>query len=282
MNTYLTVDLEDFSHDLGRHLDLKPSIQPRIDALYEAYDEINNLVKTCSNSKNSRITFFITGVLAEKVPELIAKIAMDGHEIACHYYHHEVMFSKNIKEVEYMLRKAIDKLEIASNTKILGFRAPYFKIDKIQSQQYHLIEKLFKYDSSLCINSKEKLNLFYKRMKLKTLKIFPVYSDKVCFIPLRTGGTFIKIFPTFFIKSLLRKNTKAGQNKIFYVHPYEFKGGESWRLSLKDLSSLPVMRRLYWMVRQNQWLNFGNKTLNLKITKLLQNTELSGPLKDLI
>ena len=282
MSTYLTVDFEDFSHDLGRFIGLKPGIKPRIDALYKSYDEINNLIRSFPSSKNKGITFFITGVLAEKAPELIAQISKDGHEIACHYYYHDVMHSQDIKEVEYMLKKAINKIEIASNSKILGFRAPYFKIDKIQSQQYQLIERLFKYDSSLCINSKEKLNLFYKRMGLKTLKIFPVYSDKVGFIPLRTGGTFAKIFPIFIMNSLLKKNTNSDLNEIFYLHPYEFKNGKDWKLSLNDLSNLPMLKKIYWLARQNQWLNFGNKNFNLKISQLLENRDLSGPLKDLI
>ena len=282
MSTFFTVDFEDFSHDLGRHIGLKPIIQPRIDALYKSYDEINNLIKSFQGSKNKGVTFFITGVLAEKVPELIAKISRDGHEVACHYYYHDVMHSQNIKEVEYMLKKSIDKLEIASNSKILGFRAPYFKIDKIHSQQYQLIEKLFKYDSSLCINSKEKLNLFYKRMGLKTLKIFPVYSDKVGLIPLRTGGTFAKIFPIFIMKTLLKKNLESKLNEIFYLHPYEFKNGKDWKLSSSDLSNLPTIKKFYWLARQNQWLNFGNKNLNFKISQLLENRELSGPLKGLI
>ena len=38
---------------------------------------------------NSKFTFFCTGILAQKYPDIIKQISNDGHEIACHYYHHD-------------------------------------------------------------------------------------------------------------------------------------------------------------------------------------------------
>ena len=59
MSTYLTVDFEDFSHDLGRFIGLKPGIKPRIDALYKSYDEINNLIRSFPSSKNKGDAIFL-------------------------------------------------------------------------------------------------------------------------------------------------------------------------------------------------------------------------------
>ena len=64
------------------------------------------------------------------------------------------MRCQDIKHVEKNLKLAIEKLENASNAKVLGFRAPYFKINKSSQEQYQLIEKLFLYDSSLSVSSK--------------------------------------------------------------------------------------------------------------------------------
>ena len=90
MNTYLTIDFEDFSHDLGRHLHLDPPLSMRLDALYKAYFDINNLINKIGNG--TKITFFVTGILSEKFPDLIKQISDDGHEIACHYHYHEEMW----------------------------------------------------------------------------------------------------------------------------------------------------------------------------------------------
>ena len=99
MKTYMTIDFEDFSHDLGRRLQLKPSLSSRIDALYTSYSEINSLVTRHSSQENPGATFFITGVLADQAPELISQIARDGHEIGCHYYYHDEMRIQNVKNI---------------------------------------------------------------------------------------------------------------------------------------------------------------------------------------
>lgn len=282
MKTYMTIDFEDFSHDLGRRLQLKPNLSSRIDALYTSYSEINSLVTRHSSQENPGATFFITGVLADQAPELIRQIARDGHEIGCHYYYHDEMRIQNVKNIEYMLKKAIDSLEKSSNQKVNGFRAPYFKIDKSGIEQYKVIEKLFKYDSSLCVNSQEALSAFYKRMNLKTLKLIPVFSDKVFCVPMKTGGTFAKVFPTKFFDRILEKNTHAKLNRILYFHPYEFKNGTDWQLSFQDLANLGIHKKLFWFARQKQWLHVGNRSLGDKISKVMKDATFAGHLNNLI
>ena len=278
MNTYLTIDFEDFSHDLGRHLHLDPPLSMRLDALYKAYFDINNLVNKIGNG--TKITFFVTGILAEKLPDLIRQISEDGHEIACHYHYHEAMRCQDIKYVEKNLKLAIEKLENASNAKVLGFRAPYFKINKSSQEQYQLIEKLFVYDSSLSVSSKNALETFYLRMGLKKLYILPVFEDKIGPLKMKTGGTYTKIFPKSFSKTLLKKNKSACLDTILYFHPYEFSNGNDWRISLTQMSNMPKMNKYYWMMRQTQWLNVGNKSLEAKIIHLLKGQSLSGCLSE--
>ena len=66
--------------------------------------------------------------LAEKCPDIVARIAADGHEIACHYFWHDPCRLDPPELFEANLRRAIDALETASGQKTLGFRAPRFSL----------------------------------------------------------------------------------------------------------------------------------------------------------
>ncbi len=282
MKNFLTIDFEDFSHDLGKNLNLYPKLNVRINALEKSYEKINQIIKKYSKNDCKKATFFVTGVLADLSPDIISQISKDGHEVACHFYYHEIMQNQNKKNVEKMIRLAKDRLEDVSNSKVIGFRAPYFKINKTQSEQYQIIEKYFKYDSSLCISSINEKNLFYKKMGLSKLILLPVFSDKVNFVKQKTGGTYTKIFPISFLKKMIFKNKRSGLNCINYYHPYEFDNGGDWILSLKDLSSLSIEKRIYWWLRQHQWLSFGNSSLENKINFLSSIEKFDGCLRDLI
>ena len=173
---YLTIDFEDFNHDLKRGLGICDSGPINYDFLWEKYQLINNIFKKSNSGEGSFGTFFCTGIIAEKEPELIKKIADDGHEIACHYYFHDVMKNQSLETVKNNLIKAKSLLEEASGKSVRGFRAPYFDIEKQNSSQYKLIEKLFDYDSSFACNTNKELNQFKRKMSLNTLKLIPVYQ----------------------------------------------------------------------------------------------------------
>ena len=66
--------------------------------------------------------------MAEKCPDIVARIAADGHEIACHYFWHDPCRLDPPDLFEANLRRAIDALEAASGQKTLGFRAPRFSL----------------------------------------------------------------------------------------------------------------------------------------------------------
>lgn len=73
-----------------------------------------------------KATFFITGIWAEKFPELVKRIASDGHEIGNHSYAHEDMTKISCEEIkESIIKTEKIILEITGlNTRPL-FREPY-------------------------------------------------------------------------------------------------------------------------------------------------------------
>ncbi len=90
-------------------------------------------------------TFFVTGLAAEKFPELIAKISQ-RYEISCHGYEHERFDKLAVNEQRQRIRKATEILQKITGTKPLGFRAPNFKFTV---QTLAILEEIgYAYDAS--------------------------------------------------------------------------------------------------------------------------------------
>ncbi len=276
----LSIDFEDFSHDLRRNLGLWDTGPLNSDALWKSYFRINNFINKKIQVKNKSITFFCTAVIAEKEPKLIRQMALDGHEVACHYYFHDDMENQSSHHVRKMLELSKDTLKSASGQNIIGFRAPNFKINKTSRKQYKIVEELFEYDSSFYCSNTSDLASFKNQMGLSTLKIFPIFSKKIFGVNLRLGGSFLKIFPEIYMNSMSESAIKNGMEPHIYMHPYEFGNAETSRIKKVELSKLGFNKSLYWTLRQYQWLSLGNNSVEKKLSSLISTYGLNGTLKD--
>ena len=137
---YLTVDFEDFTHDFKRRVLYEKDPTINKESLNKSYEYIKNLLNKLNNIK---ITFFCAGILAKKYPDIISKIANDGHEIACHYFYDDDVNKENIYDFEKNIKEAIFYLEKASNQKVVGFRAPRFSINMENVNHYKIINRYF-------------------------------------------------------------------------------------------------------------------------------------------
>jgi peptidoglycan/xylan/chitin deacetylase (PgdA/CDA1 family) len=279
---FLSVDFEDFNHDLKFKLGGGKDLPLKINDLWEKYYLIHDFLNKNATNNGRYITFFCTAVLAEKAPDLIHKISKDGHEIACHYYHHDIMENQPISKVERTLSVAKSLLEDASQTKVVGFRAPNFRINKINAEQYLAVEKLFHYDSSYFCSSKDALSKFKNKMGLTNLRLFPVFAKGLADINLKLGGSSLKIFPLWYSRLFARKAEEIGFTPHIYLHPYEFGPSDEFRVSRESMHKLGlgVLRSVYWEYRQSQWLTLRNKSTLGKLEYLLRNYELKGRLRD--
>ena len=69
---------------------------------------------------------------------------------------------------------------------------------------------------------------------------------------------------------------------IIYLHPHEFGNSMKFFVNWYDLSKLDFLKKIYWYLRQYQWLKIGNKGLEKKVNHLILKEGLSGRLQDLI
>jgi len=202
---------------------------PRLLDLYEKYG-----IKT---------TFFFTGYIAEKFPEVVRMIIPYGHEVASHGYTHRIEKSFDLlslsEQIEH-LKKSKAILENISGQEVISFRAPAARVNK--NTAIALLETGFKVDSSVASQRFDFFLSFGNKAKLNWLVAprKPYFTDKnnlwtkgegkILEIPISAMilpyiGTTLRISP-FLTKSMryLLKFESEFTSKpiVFLTHPNEF------------------------------------------------------------
>ncbi|TKW66711.1 MAG: DUF3473 domain-containing protein [Paracoccus denitrificans] len=280
MSLHLSIDFEDVAHDQKRDLGLWKTGPLRTDALWQSYDAIDRFLADHGGPGGRRATFFCTGIIAEKAPDLIARIAADGHEVCCHYYFHDEMNRQDNATVRDMLARARDVLQDASGQPVRGFRAPKFAIDRKGAEQYRAVEAVFDYDSSFPAGDLAEIEAFRHRARLDRLQILPIFAGKVAGRRVKLGGSYLKLFPAFIGRRLMAQAQQAGFDPQIYLHPYEFVTGGPFRLTAAELAPLGRGKSLKWRLRQHQWHTVGNRSLPAKLAGLVPEDGLAGRLSD--
>ena len=95
-------------------------------------------------------TFFVLGWVAERVPQLVRRIAAAGHEVACHGYSHQLIYTQSQETFRDETRHAKQILEDLIGEAVRGYRAASFSITpKSRWALDTLIDLGFEYDSSI-------------------------------------------------------------------------------------------------------------------------------------
>lgn len=201
-------------------------------------------------------TFFFTGYIAEKYPDIVRMILGKGHEVASHGYSHKEDNAFDVmsyeKQVEH-LKKAKGILESIAGGKVISFRAPALRVNRDTPKA--LLETGFEIDSSI---SPQRFDMFMSFGSLKKLNwIFaprlPYFTkaddlsrrgaSSILEIPISALGlpyigTTMRIFPsmTRVIGKLLAKESQINGKPInFLIHPNE--------LIIEDRDSTPLRVR---------------------------------------
>lgn len=87
-------------------------------------EDIDSILTTLKN-ENIKATFFVLGQWAEKYPDVIKRIADEGHDVANHSDTHPHITSLSYEEIKNEIKNANEKIETISGKKNDLFRAPY-------------------------------------------------------------------------------------------------------------------------------------------------------------
>lgn len=279
---WFSIDFEDIAHDFKREFGLPQDGSLREDALWRAYERIEGFCRT--RLDGARLTFFTTGIVAEKCPGLVARIAADGHEVACHNHWHDLAYADPPEVFEANLRRAIDALEAASGQKVLGFRAPRFSLRRTDVAHYRVLERLFAYDSSATVADAAELAAWRRSVGVERLALFPVAKLKAGpgLPATRAGGAYLKYFPAAVTRRTLERTDQAGLEPTLYLHPYEFVADRSFAFPLSEMAGLPAKRKAFLWLRQRHCHVVGNAGVPRKLAAALDGLRLGGPMRRLV
>lgn len=87
-------------------------------------DDIPDILNTLKKA-GVKASFFLVGTWAEKNPDTVRQIAMDGHDIANHSYAHFRMGSIGREKINSEIAQCGDLLEKLTGNECELFRAPY-------------------------------------------------------------------------------------------------------------------------------------------------------------
>jgi polysaccharide deacetylase family protein (PEP-CTERM system associated) len=182
-----------------------------------------------------KATFFVLGWVAERVPNLVREIQRRGHEIACHGYGHQLIFSIGPEKFREDIVRSRDILQDICGTRVVGYRAPSYSItNKSLWALDILVEEGFTYDSSIFPVIHDTYGIpdasrFPGTLSTKsgTLREFPLstfplkLAGKEYRLPI-AGGGYLRLFPAGIISSAIRRiNSRENQPAVLYFHPWE-------------------------------------------------------------
>lgn len=181
---------------------------------------------------NTRATFFVLGIVAERYPEVIEDIYSRGHEIACHAYSHQSIDKLGKDGLEEEIKKT---LKYIGKYDPKGFRAPNFSLNKNTTWAFEILEKYgFRYDSSIfpiktMLYGVPDAPIGIYRPSQEDITInnpdgaiieFPLTVLKMGInIPV-AGGFYLRVLPIWFLKWAIKQVNKT-RPAVIYIHPWE-------------------------------------------------------------
>ncbi|MEM7587729.1 MAG: XrtA system polysaccharide deacetylase [Acidobacteriota bacterium] len=178
-----------------------------------------------------RATFFALGWIAERFPELIARIVDAGHHVESHGYDHRLVFTLTPDELRRDVRRSLDAIERATGRRPTGFRAASFSIDPRCPWAFDVLaEEGIAYDSSV-------FPVYHPRYGWPRFSRHPCWAPvtngrRIKEFPLTTlavpgcnlgvaGGAYLRLLPLALLQYAFRRSAARGRPGILYVHPWE-------------------------------------------------------------
>lgn len=214
------------------------------------------------------ITLFVLGKFAEKFPQLVRRIAEEGHEVASHGYGHEEIFRQTPEQFRIDILRSKNHLEDVIGQPVLGYRAPDFSIvaDNLWALDI-LAEVGFAYDSSIFPIQHNRYGIPWWPRQPVQLKLAD--GRQMVELPIATldlggrrwpvaGGGYHRLLPWPFIRWSIAHNLAQKEWFVAYCHPYEFDAQEFKALQL----GIPLKTRLHQ--------GLGRQGFTSKFVRMLQ------------
>jgi polysaccharide deacetylase family protein (PEP-CTERM system associated) len=177
-----------------------------------------------------RGTFLTVGWVAKKHPDLIRRLAREGHEIGCHSYWHRLVYTLSPEEFEKDLVQSLDVLRDVSGQPVDTYRAPGFSVKADTFWCYPIMRKHgITTDISVVPAKRDHGGVadfprdpFLMQTSEGDIRCFPVSVMTIAGrrVPF-SGGGYLRLFPQWLIERGFLENHAAGRPGMSYIHPRE-------------------------------------------------------------
>jgi polysaccharide deacetylase family protein (PEP-CTERM system associated) len=256
MRNILSIDVEEYFHpsEVQRSFPMEKwsGLASRVEA---STDQILDLL----DKHSTLATFFVLGWVAERHKELIRRIADRGHEIACHSYAHQLIYSLTPDEFREDTKRAVDAIGNAVGFQPTSYRAPSFSITNQSLWALEiLIECGFRYDSSIFPISHDRYGIPGFNRHAQVLQ---TPSGSIFEVPVATtdlsgtivpvgGGGYMRLLPYRYMAAGIRRvNRNENQPACIYLHPWEMDVGQP-RIAEGFLSQMRTYTGIAGMARK--------------------------------
>jgi polysaccharide deacetylase family protein (PEP-CTERM system associated) len=225
----LTIDVEDYYH-VGAFASV---IRPADWGQYESRVERNvHHLLDLLDEYRTRATFFILGWVGERFPQLVRAIHRRGHEVACHGYAHQLIYTQTPAQFRQETQHSKRLLEDTSGQPIIGYRAASYSITQESLWALQILQdEGFRYDSSIFpihhdrygIPDSSRFGYLVEGHGDSGFVELPPSTVRLAGmnIPIAGGGYF-RIFPYRFTRwGIGYINRREHQPAVVYLHPWE-------------------------------------------------------------
>jgi len=176
-----------------------------------------------------KATFFVLGWIAERYPQLVRDIVVNGHELASHGYSHSRITLLDKQQFRDEIKSSKAMLEDIGSVEVRGYRAPSYSIVESTLWAHEILaDEGYRYSSSVypikhdLYGIPDAPRFMYEVLESEITEI-PVSTVAIsgCNIPCGGGGYF-RLFPYQVSKwAIQRVNREENQPCNFYFHPWE-------------------------------------------------------------
>jgi polysaccharide deacetylase family protein (PEP-CTERM system associated) len=224
-----TVDVEEYFHptevqtaiDQGQWAALPSRVEDQLKQILELLDR-----------RRTKATFFVLGWVAERNPRAIREIVAAGHEIGCHSYAHQLVYSLTPQEFRRDTRRAVAAIEEACGVTPRVYRAPSYSITRKSMWALEiLVEEGFVSDSSIYPIAHDRYGI---PGSTRYAHVIETPAGRICEFPIATvrlshnrvapigGGGYLRLLPYRYTSAGIRRlNREENQPACIYFHPWE-------------------------------------------------------------
>lgn len=223
MNIFLTVDVEEWFHSNWFY------VNKVISKYYGNNEPITDVLSTTQSlielfdKHNARATFFLLGKTAIKYPALIDILEQSPHELACHGFYHNKIYSDDNE-----FQRDVKRFKNEVKADVNGFRFSNFGYTDKKLQI--LVKEGFSYDSSVvpCLKipgwygeSDAPLAVYEKKIgDGMSITEFPLSVMPYLRLP-GSGGWFLRNIGYMWTKFVVKSAMMNSGYGMIYIHPWE-------------------------------------------------------------